>query len=212
MVGLLKVSIQGSLPSGEVWSVNPCWALPTGVATLPFEDLNTIATAINNVTVPTDVRAMLSTSTNITGVRLEHRNEDGTLRAQLEQPRPTLLPGTGGGALPFQSACVVSLRGASSSAHSKGRLYWPATGATLISGSLRLNPSVIAAFLSGMKTYLSGITTAIQLIETDARLGVWSRSTSTVWVINRLQSGDIVDVQRRRRDSLTESFQLTAFP
>lgn len=212
MAGILRVSITGALPNGEVWSVNPVWLLGTGDFALPYDDLNTIATAINNVTVPTAIRAYMTSSTTVTGVKLEQRTLGGDLLAQFEQTRGSVVPGTGSGGLPMQAAVVTSLRTAASGASYRGRMYWPATGATLLSSTLRFEPTTLGAHLSGVKTYLSGITTAITATNASSTLRVWSRTLSSSTAVNRILSGDVPDVQRRRRDQAIETYQTLTYP
>jgi hypothetical protein len=43
-------------------------------------------------------------------------------------------------------------------------------------------------------------------------LAVWSRTAASITTVNQIQMGDIVDVQRRRRDQLVETYQSLAFP
>lgn len=206
MTGVLRVSLKGTLPNSEVWSVNPVYQLPTGDFPLTFTELNTIATAINGLTIPTAVRAWWSSSTALTGCSLEHRQLDGTLLAQLEQPRTSAVPGTSAVALPMQTSVVASLRTASSSANAKGRLYWPGTGAALIAATLRYDASTLSAFRDGVKTILSGVQTAISATSSGAELVVWSRTLNSAQEVNRLLFGNVPDVQRRRRDKAVESY------
>lgn len=206
MTGVLRVSVKGSLPNTEVWSVNPVFELNTGDFPLTFTELNTIATAINALSIPTAVRAWWSSSTSHTGIALEHRSLSGALLAQLEQPRPTAVPGTSAVALPMQTSVVSSLRTNSSAANYKGRLYWPGTGAALIAASLRYDASGLSAFRDGVKTYLSGIQAAISATSANAKLVVWSRTLNDTEPVNRLLFGNVPDVQRRRRDKAVETY------
>jgi hypothetical protein len=212
MAGVLRVSVTGALPNGEVWSVNPVWLLGTGDFALPYDDLNTIATAINNVTVPTGIRAYMTASTTVTGCRLEQRTLAGELLAQFEQQRSSPVAGNGAGALPMQAAVVTSLRTAASGASFRGRMYWPATGATLLSSSLRFEPTTLGLHLAGVKTYLSAITTAITATNASSTLRVWSRTLESSTAVNRILAGDVPDVQRRRRDTAVETYQTLTYP
>lgn len=212
MTGILKTSILGQLPNGEVWSVNPCWFGIVGDLPLTYDQLNTIATAINAVAVPTALRGNWSTGTAVTGVRLEHRELDGSLLAQLEQTRPAIAVGSSSTPLPMQAAAVTSLRTTSSGAHARGRLYWPATGALLDGTSLRLASAVVTNYISGVKTYLSGIATAIGATSPSPTLSVWSRALATTYPVNRILVGDIPDVQRRRRDAAIETYVTSSYP
>jgi hypothetical protein len=212
VVGVLKVSVQGALPGGEVWSVNPIWDLPTGDFPLTFAQLNAIATALNAVTIPAGLRSMWSTSTTATGVRLEHRSLGGELLSQIEQVRTTPVAGSGSTPHSFQSCVVSSLRTATAGASGRGRLYWPATGAALAAADLRLSSVDVDTFLLSVKTYLSSLQAAIVTTSAGANLSVWSRTRGAVYPINRVLMGNITDVQRRRRDTAVETYKELAWP
>lgn len=205
MPELLKVSILGAGVSGEVWSVNPVFSTPTE-PTLTFDQLNTIATAINALTVPSDLKNMIPASMSITGVRLEQRERDGELVSQLEQTRSTALVGTGTGGHPIQTAAVVSLISSFPGGRGRGRLYWPASGGSIDATSLRFSAGPLGAFLTTFKTYLSGIEDIITTTTTAADLVVWSRVGSAYHKVIKLRVGNVPDVQRRRRDALVEAY------
>ena len=122
MPELLKVSIKGAMPSGEVWSINPVYSTPTEPS-LSFDQLNTIATAINAIAPGAQLQQLMTNTTTITGVRLEQRERNGTLVSQMEQSRTT--PWTGGGATahPAQTSMVFSLITNTPGARGRGRLY-----------------------------------------------------------------------------------------
>lgn len=208
---VIRVSLKGSLPGGEKWSINPCFHY---IAELDvnYSQVLAIATAINNVTIPTGVRALWSTSTLYTGCQVEARSSAGVLEALADVPRSSTVAGSGGGALPFQSSAVVSLRTNRPGGSGRGRLYLPATGVTLGSSTLRIDPTVLGTALSGMKTWLSGIEAAVETTLTDAPLSVWSRTTMGTYSVTKILMGDVADVQRRRRDAAPEAYQELTYP
>jgi hypothetical protein len=63
-----------------------------------------------------------------------------------------------------------------------------------------------------MKTYLSGISGAIAATLTGVDLSVWSRTTPELYTVTSIQAGDVLDVQRRRRDQTIESYQSLTYP
>lgn len=212
MTGVLKVGLTGVLPNNEVWSVNPVYDLPTGDFPLTYSELNTIATAINAITTPTGVRAIQNTATGWDGVKLEHREKTGALLGQLEQKRSGIQLGTGGQNNPPQTSMVISLRTSGSGGSRRGRLYWPATGATIGASNLRFDPAQASAFLTAVKTFLSGVGTAISATSAGAELVVWSRTLASTQDVNRMLVGDVPDVQRRRRDKAVETYQQVSYP
>lgn len=211
MAEILKVSILGTLPNSEVWSVNPVFMLMTEPDPT-WEQLNTLATAINGITIPAGILTQWNTATRLTGVKLEARMRDGALVNQIEQTRGTAAVGTAPYNLPMQASVVSSLRTTFPGGQGRGRLYWPATGGKLAVGTLRYDTIELSSFMSGVKTYLSGIRTQITTVLGANDLVVWSRTGTAMHGVNRILFGDIPDVQRRRRDRTVETYQSTSFP
>lgn len=210
---ILRVSIKGDMPGGEVWSVNPCWEI-NGAGGDPVSPATalTIATNLNNVTVPAALTSMMAPTTRVTGYRVESRALDGTLESQAEFTRPTPVPGVGSGVLPYGSALVLSLRTPGVGGSARGRMYWPATGALLFSTNYRLSTPAPATVLAGFKTFLLGIEAVIVAQLPNANLTVWSRTTENFHNVNALRLGDVIDSQRRRRDAILESYSAVSYP
>lgn len=213
MARVMRVSIVGQLPSGEEWSVNPIYAIGGDFGiTVSALQAQQIATAIAAIAVPTGLLLNMNTATNVSGCRVEARSITGALEALGEANKTTPTAGTGLTSHPFQTAQVISLRTALAGGSGRGRLYWPATGRPLTPATLRVPTADVVSFLSGAKTYLSGIETAIEATLTGVSLVVWSRTLAAVNNVTQLQSGDVLDVQRRRRDALIEGLSATPWP
>lgn len=214
MARLIRVSIMGDMPGGEVWSVNPVFSVGGDFgAPVSAAQANTIATAIDAITVSTGVTSVMAQNTRITGNRVEARAIDGTLESQAEHVRGAPVNGTVASApKPFQTSIVSSLRTATPGPSGRGRLYWPATGINLGLASYRFDPTAQNTFLLGVKTYLSGIQAAIDVTFDGVALVVWSRSQLALRTVNSVQVGDVADTQRRRRDTLTENVLATPYP
>jgi len=212
MADVLRVSIQGVLPGGEKWSVNPCYQLIDSSDPVTFSELNTVADAILALVPGTNMRSMWSTTTNYNQVRLEARSYGGALEALLEKPRSSTVVGTGGQANPFQTSLVSSLRSVTPGGRGRGRLYWPATGISIAAATLRPSGALIGPILADVKTFLSGISAAITPTLGTNHLVVWSRTYPGSHQVTRILMGDVLDVQRRRRDSLAESYSEVVYP
>lgn len=211
----VRVSVLGATTGGEVWSINPVFD-PTGEfpGGVNQANLDAAASAIAALSPGTSSLTLLGTLMSVTGVRLEVRNDaDDSLLAISTQARGSALPGTGTVRLPAQSAAVISLRTDTPGASGRGRLYWPVMGAT-VAGTGRLNPADVLALLNNQKTYYlamrDALATAFPTIGFD--LAVRSKTTKTTPHVVRLQVGDVVDTQRRRRDKFPESYQQVGFP
>lgn len=212
MADVLRISIKGSLPNGEVWSVNPVWALNDFPVTTTPAQVSAVATACAAVTVPTALLFQMSSSTNVNAVRVEARTMGGVLENLAEATKGTPQAGTGTQPHPFQTSWVISLRTLRVGGSGRGRLYWPATSTQLAVGTLRPTTSELNSFCAGAKTYLSGLTTAVKATFDTAVLAVWSRTSSSAENVSSIQVGDVLDVQRRRRDALVEGTVSLAFP
>lgn len=211
MAQLVKVAIAGTLPGGEEWSVNPCYTISDfGVATTPAE-VQAAATACGGVAVPANLLAIASTSTNFTSVRVEARMATGTLENLAEAPITGTPNGGGTNSHPFQVAWVSSLRTAQVGARGRGRLFWPATGVALTSSALRPSTATTSNFATAVAEYLQGIQTALRTVWAEADLIVWSRATGGMFAVSRIQAGDVLDTQRRRRDVLVEAYQSVVY-
>jgi len=212
MADLIKVSITGAMPSGEVWSINPVWRLNGAPVSVSAAQCTAIVTAVNAITVPTGVRNMMSVNTTIVGCRVEARDVDGTLDALAEGTRALALTGSGSQGHPFQTSAVVSLRSPLAGASGRGRLYIPATGVAVDLSTLRLTSANVTSYLAGIKSYLGLIESAVTSQVPSSILAVWSRTLLTTLGVTRIQMGDVLDTQRRRRDAAIENYTELAYP
>jgi hypothetical protein len=213
MADLLRVSIIGAMPGGEEWSVNPVYSIGGDFGTpVSATQAQTIATAIAAIAVPTGILAQVASSTTFQGCRVEARSLAGVLESQAEGIKAVATPGSGGSGKPFQTSAVSSLRTARAGASGRGRLYWPVTGISLATATLRPSAADMTSLTSGVKTYLSGIQTAIDATLDGVALAVWSRKLLDLFVVTSIQMGDVLDVQRRRRDQLIESYTTVSYP
>lgn len=213
MAHILRVSTIGALPGGEVWSVNPCWEIDgSGGAPVTPSQANTIATACAAVAVPTSLVTLMGNNTTVNAIRVEARSLTGTLESQGEATRATPSGGTGTNTHPHGTALVLSLRTPGVGPSARGRMYWPATGQALQNTDYRIAAAAQTSILSGFKTYLSGLETAIKVTLPNANLTVWSRKSANFFNVTSLQLGNVLDSQRRRRDNLSEGYASTTFP
>jgi len=210
----VRLSILGSSPGGEVWSINPVldptFEFPGTVDQTLLDQATKLVAELNP---DTQSLNYLSTALSITGARAEVREDsDDSLIAISIQPRTTPLFGVGTPARGASSALVISLRTNTPGGSGRGRLYWPAVGAT-VDNQLRFLTANIATFATEMATYLHAMENAFATKFTTIGfdLAVRSKTTHTTPHVNKLQVGNVPDVQRRRRDSLVESYSSVAF-
>lgn len=202
------------MPGGEKWSVNPCFGLTAPGVPVDFTTALAAANAAAGVTVPADLRTLNVTGVTVTDFRLEARDWDGSLESVAQVQKTPAIGGTGSAAHPYQTSLVFSLRTLNATARGKGRLYWPATGVAVDNTSLRISDTTRGIVTTAMKTYLSGIETAMKAVAglSSLRLVVWSRSNAAGYYVDRILGGDVLDTQRRRRDALVEGISQVAYP
>lgn len=214
----IRVSLRGGLPGGEVWSVNPAFNETTNDTQWDQTRGQAAADAIGALTVPAALKNLLSSAAPMRTVRVERRSDAGVLIGAAEAAW------TGGGASSetakqsFQSSVVLSLRSNVPGARGRGRLYWPALGAGLNGTTLRISSPTVASVATDAVDYLDGIETALKVALQpggsliDYHLTVVSPTSGTRTDVVRVEVGDILDVQRRRRDRLAEVYASAPYP
>lgn len=205
----VRCSILGTTVGGEVWSVNPTFD-PTGEfpGGVNQAALDAAATAIMNIAIPTDLKTLLSTALSQIGCRLEVRDDaTDNLLALSESTYPDNQPGTGTPKMGAQSSIVVSVLTNTPGGRGRGRIYWPAVGAT-INSSLRLSAPTTTNVVTGMVTYMQAIESALATAfpTIGFNLAVRSKASKATPHAVRLRVGNVIDSQRRRQDQFVESF------
>jgi hypothetical protein len=211
----IRVSIQGDITGGEVWSVNPVFD-PTGeLPGVPDQaTLDAVCLAIANLTPGTNMLNMLSSGFRITGARLEQRSDTtDALEGLSVQTRTTPLVGGGSVVHPAQIAMVISLRTNTPGARGRGRIYWPCP-AVGIMPNFHISSTVTGLVLTDAKAYFSNMSAALDPLEPSFGfdLSVRSKANHATPHVTRLQIGDVPDTQRRRRDAFPESYATVSYP
>lgn len=214
MAAYIRLSIKGTLPGGEVWSINPVIdpANELGWDTFDQGSFDAFTHAVGGIALPADLKSVFSAATAITSIRAELRHTDSeTFLGASEYTLPTPITGSGTAYKPAQIALVVSLRSNSALASGRGRLYVPATGVPMDSATLRLSPTTTLAVANAMKTYLTAVCDAAKAQLTPVSLvqfgiSVYSPTKKTLTPVTSLRVGNVLDTQRRRRDSLMELY------
>jgi len=213
MADLIRVSLKGDMAGGEVWSVNPVYSIGGDFgAPVSAAQAATIAAGIDALTISVGVTGMWNPTTRLLGCRVEARTLAGDLEALAEHVRGAPVAGAASGAMPFQTSLVSSLRTTHPGPSGRGRLYWPATGVPLTLATNRPSSANMTTYLAGIKTTLSAIQGVIDVTLDGVALAVWSRKNADLYVVNSIQTGDVLDVQRRRRDAEVENYNVLAYP
>jgi hypothetical protein len=212
----VRVSIGGTLLGDEVWSVNPVFdptgEFPGGVDQTALE---AAAADIGAISPTAGQSQLMGVPVKLSTIRLEVRDDaDDHLIGLAEHNMETPWGGGTPLRLPAQAAVVVSLLTDTPGGSGRGRMYWPALGATLDTTTARLATPTTDTVLTGFKTYLTAVRTALadNFPTIGFDLAVRSKTTHTTPHVTRLRVGNIIDTQRRRRDTLREAYVTTTFP
>ena len=181
----------GTLPSGERWATG-FYGQPLAVGGAQAQADAVDDAGSLGLAAMTAMRALMSPQASIARFQVYTY---GTGRTIVDQGDVTLaLAGTGGTTLlPNQTCAVLTLRTALRSRRGRGRMYFPATGATLASTGL-FTSTVIQALANGVGPYMDG-NGAVVVSETG--------TISTP--VDRVDADLRPDVQRRRADSMASS-------
>jgi len=215
MASYFRVGILGSSQLGEVWSINPVFD-PTGEfgSTVNQGQLDAAAQKIGDLVVPANILGLLSTSLSITGARVEVRDSTNDhLQGTSLYSRAAPQVGTGTAKQTAQTAVVFSLRTNTPGASGRGRLYWPAVGSN-ISSDLRISTLQTGLYAGEAKSYLQAMRDALSSSFPAGvfDLAIRSRATRSTPHVVRIQVGNVLDTQRRRRDTLPESYSTVNIP
>lgn len=107
---ILKLSIRGTLPGGEAWSVNPIFDAFNAYDGVEANDMNAVALAVRAVSVPDSLKNLMSSGAAITSFRLEGRTGGNELVLAAEAaPASGSITGLGVATKPYQTSVVASL-------------------------------------------------------------------------------------------------------
>lgn len=210
----IRVIWKGTLPGGESWSTSAAF-IPVGVVTVPQPQaaMNAGATAIAAAGLSADILSMISQATALTEVRLEQRTASGALRAVGVGARSNSQVGSTTPTKPFQTSVVVSLRTQVPGKRGRGRMYWPALGLPISASTLRVSPTDVNAKLNAIKALMVSTQGILQtnLGDVPHVLAVYSKVGALETEVNAMEMGDVLDVQRRRRDKAVENRVTTPY-
>lgn len=217
MVAANKVVISGTLPGGEVWSVGAHFVGAAGVPTAQsFAQLDAWAgriAALNagNV-VPAGVRNIMSTAVAVTSVRCELLNGDASLAQAAERGTPDPRTGVGTPTKPLQTSLVASLFTGRPGRSYRGRMYWPALGLGLGATDGRVSNATCQAVATETAQFLRNVGAQAGFESEPGFLVVCSQTLNVNTPVTEIRVGDVPDVQRRRRDALTEGIFSAPMP
>lgn len=204
-----RARIQGDLPGGEVWSVNPTFGsliAPEAATDAEMQEWADSLLEMNaGLVLPGGLRGLLSTAAYVTGVRVEFYSGTGGLTRAAEATLPSRISGTGSPKMPITTAVCASLYTARIGRSYRGRIFLPALGADLSWPAGRLDASVAQGFADATADLLVDIQNAYPVPE-RIRPVVYSGTKGVVTEITAVKVGNVLDNLRGRKDSLAEQY------
>lgn len=204
-----RIRIGGSSVGGERWSTHIDMAHlgsgPAGGGIIDYEDLLAWAQAIAShsiFTVAGPLRTLMSARLAVTTVRIE-AIADGEV-VQVAEVDGLNLNGTGVMTKVPQTALVLSLLTGRPGRSYRGRMYWPACGATIDATTGRLSGPTTAQVAEAYDDLVVELGMA-SLSSTSMVPVVFSPTLNVVTPVTQVSVGDVLDTQRRRRDTLVET-------
>lgn len=209
-----QVTIMGTSGPNEVWATG-C-AFNTNFGTGPvktFEDLQAWAEAIADLDGATysALRDLLSPSGSLTKIKVSYIDSAG-ITAQLAEAdvEGSKWVSTAQLRCPQQVACVLSLSTGRPGRSYRGRMFWPAWGATM-SASFYLSTPTPAEVAEDAAAYLTAIGAAAG-VEFAMIPMVNSVKLGTTTEVTAVRVGRILDTQRRRRNAAVEVYSSSPVP
>ena len=205
-----RVSIQGTLGTAEVWSINPHFSGTSPVTISDYAELKAWADAIAALNgghcLPGEFDALFSSAVTTTKVRVEALGADGSLVQAAESSLSPSHSGTGTPAMPPQTSLVMTLQSDRPGRSYTGRSYLPALGASINSTSLRVNLGTLQSYADAYSGWLQDVADAAPGSPAGFGPVVVSTKMDLRSPVTAVRAGDVLDTQRRRRDALIEQY------
>lgn len=201
----IRVELIGTLSNGaERWSTGFATAPPTGGALADVETLAVTATSLflSDFWGSSGINLYFPLSSRFTGARVQQLEADGTVRATHTTLLATSSAGSGTVSLPPQCSVVASLRTPTAGPRGRGRMYLPVPAVAALVNSGRIGPGPRQGFADGLQLFFNDWNADAL----TAPVGVASGMGGFVTTVTRIEIGDVVDTQRRRRDALPEDY------
>lgn len=212
MVDRLLCRLSGNMgtPATERWSIGLHYALTGEQPDNPAELqgwADAIEALLDDGTIAANVRADWGNNVTLTDVETYgYQNTGPAVAAGAAQVSPALA-GTGTPTAPFQTCRVVSLLTGLPGARNRGRIYMPALSPDMAVTGKSLVP---AGYLTDCIALFEGIGAAWPG-GFPINLAVYSAANDAVTPVTRLSVGDVLDTQRRRRDTLPEVYTTATY-
>ena len=208
------ISWQGTMSGGEVWSTSCAYQTNFGTGPVKaYEDLAAWAQAAADVALTglPNLADGLSGNWSLRSIRAAYIDFDGITNQVAEYQLPTPYSGSGASNMPYQCAVVLSLLTGRPGRSYRGRMYWPAAGYALATSNAQLDSTTTAGIASDASNLITDVGAAAG---TDFAMlpSVYSARLGTTTYVTSVRVGSVIDTQRRRRNSLQETYSIESVP
>lgn len=198
----LRHTLKFTLPGSEVASTSVSWANQSGATSITSAAADALAARAG--TLWGDLEDLYHPAVSYVGSTVQLIAPDGHV-VQGYDRAVTPSPGTGTSTVPLPNevAIVCSLRTALAGRSFRGRMYLPNPKASIITTAGRFSTGACTAVVDAIAAYMQPISVSSQSLEVVVASATAAAST----LVNEVAVGDVPDVQRRRRDGLTEVYE-----
>lgn len=211
LVGWNRLILSGTIADAEVWSTSIAFADVTSANSIGLtgqSNLQDVADTVRAGLVDAGIAQapfdLISPSANIQTVRVEARDTTGLLGVAESS---FTVPASGGGPInmPPQCAVVVSLLTGVPGRRYRGRMYLPCMSAE-VGTNFRLATLDQQAIADDMATLIQEWQAAFNAGTASLTPVVVSETGLLCTEVQQLRVGNVIDTQRRRRDTLLEDY------
>lgn len=194
----IRLTMKWQLPGGEVANCSTSWWNET--ATGEISDAIADALATRALAFWTDLSSAYTATCLYAGCKVSLIATDGVTVDSRERAISPAGGNLSESNLPSECAVCVSLRTQSASRAGRGRFFLPAPGAGRINTAGRLTSTVTDDIADAAVSFLAPVATG-SLVPVVA-----SQTAAGHQPLTGVRVGDVLDVQRRRRDALVEVY------
>lgn len=216
MVARNRVEFRGILFGEELWSTGITFGASTTSLVDTGEGLTAWANAIATLLEVEDAWVPLQDALGVTSlgslnqVITQYYGASGGIVDQGESTVDGFV-GSGNIVHPSQTACVFSNRSDQAGRSRRGRNYWPAVGQELNGATGRLAVADRDALANAWADLVLAVADAASE-GTPLVFSIYSPTLDVLTPVSAVQCGDVLDTQRRRRDSLLEVYSTVPYP
>lgn len=197
-----RLTLIWALPNLEVANTSCSWISSSPIVSL--DDATADALAARALDFWDDIKGLYSNQVSYQGSYVSWIATNGHTNMRLDRPHSPSGGGLGDPPLPNEVAHVVSLRTATSTRSTRGRMYLPGVCSTQMTSTARIPTTSCATIATAAALMLGDLVVGAETLTSV----VASATASSMASILTTAVGDVPDAQRRRRDNQHEAYSV----